>query len=692
MAKKLTSTKAKEMLHNPPHGKPLTEKQRKFFGAIANAQNGIEAYMGGLTDKGFNYNGAWGGQFQMGGQLPQAQDGKNIEYKELPEITIVLSKDKQTRDFYNNLIDKLSENQFGNSENPYIDQTIMGEYLGLMNLGKEYGFPKVKSETNEGVYKKAKGHYNPLTKTIYANDIPTWVGEMAHHVQMKDKIVDKTLEWLGNDFIEYLKQPIESLKGKSLSNPYIKEGTVEHEAHSVIEPMLQKKLRQDYKKYRNSELSESRKKRFFYEMTNQENDGEKNILKDFQMGGNVLPGAMGNMYARHGAPSEGKYAKKTLPSAQNGKEMSFYQQGLDFQPKTISKNGGWLDKYDDDVVKDDMGYWNPDNWGKPVEIGSNVITMDGVYEPLIGVSDTGDVQYMEPGEDYVFDGDSVTEYPIAQNGEQLNKEGWGYKGDARFMKKTTPSGETRYGWNPGNQYDLYRTVTPFKTRRGIRRHTPVPQSSEDVDFLVNYSNEPVTKVEYEGAKHWNIPRFLVEPHISEKRGESKALMSEGPQSKQEYKKNILADVYKYQMLQNQGDRKKAWGEAKSFMRKNVNPLLKGEVYKTLADEGRQPFSAGLLTSAINEDFFKNEEILKSDVKLNNPYMTSYEKEYMKQPLSDKKVDRYAFDWLTKYKKMPKKEARQYIKTERDKGKKEANQYEKEYKETFENGGWLDKYK
>lgn len=33
--KKLTSSKAKEMLHNPPQGKPLTEKQRKFFGAVA---------------------------------------------------------------------------------------------------------------------------------------------------------------------------------------------------------------------------------------------------------------------------------------------------------------------------------------------------------------------------------------------------------------------------------------------------------------------------------------------------------------------------------------------------------------------------------------------------------------------------------------------------------------------------------
>lgn len=66
-----------------------------------------------------------------------------------------------------------------------------------------------------------------------------------------------------------------------------------------------------------------------------------------------------------------------------------------------------------EIKKDDMGYWNPENWGEPVEIDSNQITMEGVYEPLIGVSDTGDVQYMEPGEEYEFDGESVIEYPVA---------------------------------------------------------------------------------------------------------------------------------------------------------------------------------------------------------------------------------------------------------------------------------------
>ncbi len=203
-----------------------------------------------------------------------------------------------------------------------------------------------------------------------------------------------------------------------------------------------------------------------------------NYVPQAQMGAS-LPGATGMMYARtnNPAPSEGPYAKKTLPSAQNGtsipviedigdfkegvwvpnwkamsakakklgakkvktksgttihfndnweavsvndapsaqngQEMSFYQHGLDWTPRNISKNGS--------VVKDDMGYWNPDNWGKVVEIDSPNITMKGVNQPLLGISDEGDVKYMEPGKDYKFKGKKVKEYPIAEKGVSVNK-------------------------------------------------------------------------------------------------------------------------------------------------------------------------------------------------------------------------------------------------------------------------------
>ena len=145
-------------------------------------------------------------------------------------------------------------------------------------------------------------------------------------------------------------------------------------------------------------------------------DSVKPITMQLAMGGSI-PGAVGFTYARTAgaAPANGPYAKKTKASAQNGMEMKYYQQGLDFKPKTISQDGS-------EIPIDPMGYWNPENVGGPVIIPSNIITMKDVDQPLLGISDTGDVQMMYPGEDYEFDGETVTEYPVAQNGGDYDKK------------------------------------------------------------------------------------------------------------------------------------------------------------------------------------------------------------------------------------------------------------------------------
>jgi hypothetical protein len=86
------------------------------------------------------------------------------------------------------------------------------------------------------------------------------------------------------------------------------------------------------------------------------------------------------------------------------------------------------------ITKDNQGYWNTENWGKPVEIDSNDITMEpspytGVEVPynVLGVSDTGDTKLMKPGKNYKFKGKKVREYPVAKLGiNQL---------DAQPMKK-----------------------------------------------------------------------------------------------------------------------------------------------------------------------------------------------------------------------------------------------------------------
>ena len=132
----------------------------------------------------------------------------------------------------------------------------------------------------------------------------------------------------------------------------------------------------------------------------------------FAMGGS-LPGAVGFTYARvaGSAPSNGKYAKKTKASAQNGKEMKFYQEGLDFKPNSIAQDG--------EAIVDPMGQWaHP---GEVTIIPATDITMEGVDYPVLGISDTGDQQMMYPGEDYDFDGEYVTEYPMMKEGGWLSK-------------------------------------------------------------------------------------------------------------------------------------------------------------------------------------------------------------------------------------------------------------------------------
>ena len=129
----------------------------------------------------------------------------------------------------------------------------------------------------------------------------------------------------------------------------------------------------------------------------------------FAMGGS-MPGAVGFTYARTGGiPSNGPYAKKTMASAQNGMEMKYYQEGLDWKPKSISRDGS--------VIKDDMGQYN--HPGEITEIGSNQITMQGVPYPVLGISDTGDTQMMYPNQEYQYDGSSVTEYPMMKEGGAL---------------------------------------------------------------------------------------------------------------------------------------------------------------------------------------------------------------------------------------------------------------------------------
>jgi hypothetical protein len=622
-------------------GGVLKQKTKDNYGKKPNP-NDVDAtlppgFVGmGNNIKGRNYSPAWGGQFAMGGNLPgavgnmyarhgapsngpyakktkaSAQNGIKqkavadstrvkqpiiteketfTDSRNLPEITIVGSKDKQTRDFYNNILDEIRK-EVGNPESEYDSE--MGTYSGIMALGKQYGFPKVNPAIREGLFKNVPGHYNPLTKTIYANNIDTWIAEMAHHVQMKDNFIEKGTQWLNNDLPQYVKKPIIDLKNKlkygkdtspldysdidfaelKTSTPYTKKGTVENEAHSIIEPLLKEKIKsisKNTKEYNNGgkmmsyyqagldfepktisrdgvEIAQDGKsvpkdiliKQAFRESgldpeavspvgavgltqimpithkhylnATKEKPGD---LTDPEYSVKVQKWVMDDLYNRKALNNpnqseEVKLAKvlagynwgmgnltKALDKAKQNTDIYKSLDWMKMLPKETStyinqillnKDPGFEEEFQEaiktspytklyeqpeeskkftsnvptifdlgkqpksfqdggEIAVDPEGYWNPENWGNPVIIPSTDITMEDVYEPLIGISNTGDMQYMEPGEDYEFDGEYVTEFPIAKKGISINQA------DAKPIEKldqllnfTNYNKPTKGGW------------------------------------------------------------------------------------------------------------------------------------------------------------------------------------------------------------------------------------------------------
>jgi hypothetical protein len=124
--------------------------------------------------------------------------------------------------------------------------------------------------------------------------------------------------------------------------------------------------------------------------------------------GASIPGSVGFTYARtQGIPSEGPYAKKTMPSAQNGQEMQYYREGLDWKPKTISQNGGWLDAYGDNVYKAQTG--------KNIRVKNtdgSISVMNTDSPEYRKMYNTGQIQNAANTEDSTYWGGVLDEVPI----------------------------------------------------------------------------------------------------------------------------------------------------------------------------------------------------------------------------------------------------------------------------------------
>lgn len=387
------------------------------------AQNGIEGTMGGLTDKGFNYNGAWGGTMAMGGSLPgavgftyartqspapsngpyakktkaSAQRGKNVKPIDNSNITnevINYTKEYMNSPMYKQMLSASAKNEddantIQLNRNLNLDSTIVNfpEKQRQYNL---YGDSKSSGLVN--IYPLAQR--DNITGNVIAHEVSHSVDRpiSSRNRIIPQSDIDLISEYsnskgrLFDRFSKYTALPTETRA--QLNN-------IRYDAKSsnLYDPFTEKVTPEILEKIKNSKT-----KNGYGDL--------KDVYSDDQII-NLL-----NTISKNNQPSQ------EFPIAQNGMEMKYYQEGLDWKPKNISKDGGWLSKYEGGgIIEDDMGQWaHP---GEITKINSNQITMQGVDYPVLGISDTGDTKMMQPGEDYTYDGESVTEYPMMQPGGKV---------------------------------------------------------------------------------------------------------------------------------------------------------------------------------------------------------------------------------------------------------------------------------
>ena len=486
-----------------PDGTPMNTRQvvpvYQKGGQIPIAQNGIEGTMGGLTDKGFNYNGAWGGQFQDGGYVMGSYFDEDVRERE-PNMM------EETHDDYNTAMRGMMKSKMalqaalGNPSARRMMSSMPAKYIftgeerfsdgtfaegpgaygtHYMSNRDNYVYPNIQDKGNGELFfnpnasiedREAIKFNSPEEASYFAKHYKEVAPMMRNFKEFQmggeipiaqngsyKKKIKKTEQNLLKEYVYPVQNraiarakqqgiktgihngPLDAIRHSSsaaatssilpgwtsfipgVAPLKIAASNVAGIAHEINSPNTWKEHASDlYNNFigsvvgalpvseenKHNLLIQAQKKGILSDMGNRKPLRQKPVASKKEMGGSI-PGSVGFTYARtQEIPSEGKYAKKTMPSAQNGQEMRYYQEGLDFIPKTINRKGS--------VIKDDLGQWaHP---GEITEIGSNQITMEGVPYPVLGISNTGDVKLMQPGKNYKFKGKKVTEFPMAKNG------------------------------------------------------------------------------------------------------------------------------------------------------------------------------------------------------------------------------------------------------------------------------------
>lgn len=420
--KKLAKWKAEEMLHNPPHGKKLTDKQRKYFAAVAYGQDGAKVERGVLSY--FNPKN-WGvedyteeGDFNKAFKKARENNQKefifgderyNTNKKQVEKVSgktfnevFGKARKKGLEEFiwYNEdaviapnkgkyttkLVDKEVSDNYWNSKkflNKYLDEAILSaspEDSSLYGPGIPLRIANQRqssiedlnkltylSITKEDVMGTTLGSYTGQYNKLYINalDKTVPVHELAHKAQLRTNTSDT--EKLVRKYGDYYGDPHERAARHISTKYYLNSLGQNYENITAKEYELLKK--------------------------------DKN-----------LPGDIKDLFTIY--PTKEEFIKQL-------------NTPVGYDPKQSFKNGG-------NIIKDNRGQWaHP---GKVTQIDSNQITMKGVNYPVLGVSDTGDTQMMYPNQEYNFNGKTVTEFPMAKSGIHIDPKN---KGKFNALKKRT---------------------------------------------------------------------------------------------------------------------------------------------------------------------------------------------------------------------------------------------------------------
>ena len=291
-----------------------------------------EGFQGdGYSNVGRNRSPAWGGQFQMGGELNPIEKESTTVYKKpfnKKELKNIINDEserirkgdiKKPRAEANKIEKSLPTKETVDFFNK-IKKDLGPEYFTkLLKIQNKRGNPSINLGTDKGLPFHTRRNYNPFTNEINipkglensTNNLDDYLSEVAHAGQPLLEVIPK---FLTNDIPGYLKAYTSkgdidhNIKNYVYDNP----NTVENYTHKKIQP----KLIDQVNSYISWPTSEEEEK----EEYNIIEDQFKRSGKNLQMGG-VMPGAVGHMYARHGAPSKGPRRNQTDvtdASAQNG--------------------------------------------------------------------------------------------------------------------------------------------------------------------------------------------------------------------------------------------------------------------------------------------------------------------------------------------------------------------------------------